>query len=154
MREPSESSSETTLLGEPTDAAMWRSVEATVRDVLLPALTDDWARVTAIQLLGMAQLATTRPPDPTSRRVAELAQVLDRLGDNPLVAPHWAGPAASPEAVLAAVGSVLAGAVARDDAASDEVRAELRPVVVRHLDEDLAVTGPLMPYFRGQLPDA
>ena len=42
----------------------------------------------------------------------------------------------------------------RDDAAGDEVRAELRPVVSRHLDEDLAVTGMLMPYFRGQLPDA
>ena len=49
---------------------------------------------------------------------------------------------------------MLAGAVARDDAAGDEVRAQLRPVVRRHLDEDLAVTGMLMPYFRGQLPDA
>ncbi len=63
-------------------------------------------------------------------------------------------PATSSDAVLGAVGAVLAGAVARDDAAGDEVRAELRPVVSRHLDEDLAVTGMLMPYFRGQLPDA
>ena len=49
---------------------------------------------------------------------------------------------------------MLADAVSRDDGAGDEVRAELRPVVSRHLDEDLAVTGMLMPYFRGQLPDA
>ena len=56
--------------------------------------------------------------------------------------------------MLAAVSAVLADAVDRDDAAGDEVRAELRTVVSRHLDEDLAVTGMLMPYFRGQLPDA
>jgi hypothetical protein len=62
--------------------------------------------------------------------------------------------AAAPEAVLTAVGAVLAGAVGRGDAAGDEVRAQLRPVVRRHLDEDLTVTGMLMPYFRGQLPDA
>ena len=139
---------------EPSDGEMWRSVEATVRDVLLPSLADDWARVTAIQLVGMARFAATRPADPTPARVAELTEVLDRLGANPVVAPHWPVSSASPEAVFAAVGAVLAGAVARDDASADEVRAELRPVVSRHLDEDLAVTGMLMPYFRGQLPDA
>jgi hypothetical protein len=139
---------------EPTDGEMWRSVEVTVRDVLLPSLTDEWARVTAIHLIGMARFAAGRPADPTSSRVVELAGVLDRLGANPVVAPHWPAPASSPEDVLAAVGAVLAGAVVRDDAAGDEVRAELRSVVRRHLDEDLAVTGMLMPYFRGQLPDA
>ncbi|MET0458174.1 MAG: hypothetical protein ABW195_02935 [Ilumatobacteraceae bacterium] len=139
---------------EPTDTAMWRSVEETVRDVLLPALTDDWARVTAIQLVGMARFAATRPPDPTSARVAELTEALDRLGGNPVVAPHWPVSSASPESTFAAVGAVLAGAVVRDDAAGDAVRAELRSVVSRHLDEDLAVSGMLMPYFRGQLPDA
>jgi len=49
---------------------------------------------------------------------------------------------------------VLGDAVSRDDAAGDEVRARVRPIVSRHLDEDLEVTGMLMPYFRGQLPDA
>ena len=52
------------------------------------------------------------------------------------------------------VGRVLADAVGRDDAAADEVRAVLRPVVVRQLDDELAVTGVLMPYFRGAMPDA
>jgi hypothetical protein len=82
---------------EPSDAAMWRAVEATVRDVLLPSLADDWARVVAVQLVGMARFATTRPADPTPARVAELATVLDRLRDNPVVAPHWPVPATSPE---------------------------------------------------------
>jgi hypothetical protein len=133
---------------------MWRAVEATVRDVLLPSIAGDWARVAAVQLVGMARFAATRPADPTPARVAELAAVLDRLSENPVVARHWPVAASSPEAVLGAAGAVLAGAVARDDAAGDEVRTELRPVVSRHLDEDLAVTGMLMPYFRGQLPDA
>jgi len=56
--------------------------------------------------------------------------------------------------VLSAVSAVLGDAVSRDDAAGDDVRARVRPIVSRHLDEDLAVTGMLMPYFRGQLPDA
>jgi hypothetical protein len=139
---------------EPSDAAMWRAVEATVRDVLLPSVGDDWARVIAVQLVGMAHFAATRPADPTPARVAELAAVLDRLSQNPVVTPHWPVAESAPKAVLGAAGAVLAGAVARDDAAGDEVRAELRPVVSRHLDDDLAVTGMLLPYFRGQLPDA
>jgi hypothetical protein len=133
---------------------MWRSVETTVRDVLLPSLGDDWARVIAVQLVGMARFAATRPADPTPARVAELAAMLDRLSQNPVVTPHWPAPDPSAEAVLGAASAVLAGAVTRDDAAGDEIRAELRPVVSRHLDDDLAVTGMLMPYFRGQLPDA
>ena len=56
--------------------------------------------------------------------------------------------------MLTAVSAVLADAVSRHDAAGDEVRAELRALVSRQLDDDLAVTGMLMPYFRGQLPDA
>ena len=92
--------------------------------------------------------------DPTPARVAELATMLDRLAGNPIVAAHWPAPSTEPGAVLGAVGAVLADAVSRDDAAGDEMRAGLRSVVSRHLDEDLAVTGMLMPYFRGQLPDA
>jgi hypothetical protein len=133
---------------------MWRCVETTVRDVLLPGLSDDWARVTAVQLVGMARFAASRPPDPTPARAAELAGVLDRLVANPVVADHWPAPSANPAGVLQAVGAVLAAAVSRADPDGDQVRAELRPVVSRHLDEDLAVTSMLMPYFRGQLPDA
>jgi hypothetical protein len=139
---------------EPADAEMWRSVEATVRDVLLPTIADDWARVIAVQLVGMARFAATRPPDPMPARVSELTGVLDGLAANPIVARHWPPPSHGPATVLAAVSSVLADAVSRDDAPGDEVRAQVRSVVSRHLDDDLAVTGMLMPYFRGQLPDA
>ena len=139
---------------EPADSDMWRSVEATVRDVLLPSVADDWARVIAVQLVGMARYAATRPPDPLPGRVAELRAALDELAGNPIVDGRW--PAASEDAadVLSAVSAVLGDAVSRDDAAGDDVRARVRPIVSRHLDEDLAVTGMLMPYFRGQLSDA
>jgi hypothetical protein len=139
---------------EPPDEQLWRSVEATVRTVLLPAVHDDWARVIAVQLAGIAHLAATRPPDPTPARVVELAAALDRLAANPIVASRWTGTDRTPVAVFAAVGAVLAEAVHREDAKGDEIRSTLRPIVSRHLDDDLAVTGPLMSYFRGQLPDA
>ena len=86
--------------------------------------------------------------------MVELAEALDRLAGNPVVAAHWPSEATEPGVVLAAVSAILGDAVSRDDAAGDEVRAGLRTIVSRHLDEDLAVTGMLMPYFRGQLPDA
>lgn len=141
------------MVREPTDADLWRSVEVTVRNVLLPSLADDWARVAAIQLIGLAEFARTRPEDPLDDRVAELATVLDALGDNPIVAAHRPASAEDAAAVLGAVSAILADAVARQDDAGDEVRARLRPIVSRQLDDDLAVTGPLMPYFRGQLPE-
>jgi hypothetical protein len=141
-------------VGEPTDAEMWRSVETTVRNVLLPSITDEWARVITVQLVGLARYASTRPPDPTAARVAELATTLELLAGNPVVAAHWQSQSTEPLAVLRAVGAILADGVSRDDQPGDDIRSALRSVVSRHLDEDLAVTGMLMPYFRGQLPDA
>ena len=141
-------------MNEPSDPEMWRSVEATVRNVLLPSISDEWARVITVQLIGMARYAATRPSDATSPRIVALAETLDTLSGNPVVAAHWPSQSTEPPAVLAAVSAVLADAVTRDDEAADEVRAVLRSIVSSHLDEDLAVTGMLMPYFRGQLPDA
>ncbi len=141
-------------MSEPSDAEMWRSVEATVRNVLLPSISDEWARVITVQLAGMARYAASRPSDPTSTRVIELTETLDRLAGNPLVAPYWPSQSTDPSAVYAAVSAVLAAAVSRDDQAGADVRDGLRAIVSRHLDEDLAVTSMLMPYFRGQLPDA
>ena len=141
-------------MGEPSDAEMWRSVEATVRDVLLPSISDEWARVITVQLVGMAHYAATRPSDPMATRVIELTETLEQLAGNPIVAAHWPAKSTGPGAVVAAVSAVLADAVSRDDEAANDVRASLRSIVSRHLDEDLAVTGMLMPYFRGKLPDA
>ena len=122
--------------------------------MLLPSLADDWAKVAAVQLLGVARLAMSRPADQTPARVAELAAALDSLRGYDVVDAHWPATSDDPVTVLRAVSRVLAAVVAADDDPSSTVRSTLRPIVSRHLDEDLAVTGPLMPYFRGQLPDA
>jgi hypothetical protein len=136
------------------DADLWRSVERTVRNVLLPALDSEWARISAVQLIGMARYAAARPDDPGPERARELADLLDGLSANPIVAAQWPQRTTEPAAVAQSVGRVLADAVGRDDAAGDEVRAVLRPVVVRQLDDELAVTGVMVPYFRGAMPDA
>jgi hypothetical protein len=134
------------------DRQLWRGVDATVLDVLLPAIPDDqpWARAVAVQLVGLARYAARRPADESEARIAELADVLDRLAGNPLVVAAWQGDRAA-DAVLGAAGAVLAAAVGRDDPAAGEVGRILRPVVVRQLDDELAATAPLVDAFRGRL---
>ena len=39
------------------------------------------------------------------------------------------------------------------NAAADEIRAVLRPVLVRQLDDELAVTAPLVSAFRGVIDE-
>jgi hypothetical protein len=61
--------------------------------------------------------------------------------------------------VLAAAASLLAAAAGTDDAdgdmggRADKVRDDLRAVLLRHLDEDLATEDVLLGVFRGRLPD-
>ena len=138
--------------GALTDAEILRSVETTVLEVLLPALRADaeWATATAVQLVGLVRYAATRSPDRTPERVDELAALLRTLGDNEIVAASWDGDP-SADAIMAAVSAVLAASVSRADPAAQQVREVLRPVVVRHLDEELAETAPLVDAFRGNL---
>jgi hypothetical protein len=137
-------------MAELSDDELWRSVEHTIEHVLLPAIdaSDEWARSAAVQLIGLARYGRTRaviPDDP-----AELIAVLHRLSSNPLVNQNWRSirTAADLEATL---GAVLAAAVHDDTPAGDEIRTELRPLVIARLDADLAATQGLIPYFRGQL---
>lgn len=138
--------------GQLDDAELWRCVEATVRDVLIPALVDDadWARAAAVQLVGLARYAGHRPISLGKNRVDELSAILDAKSNNELVAKHWRGNDAS-ASVMDVVGRILAEAVVRSDPDADEIRRSLRPIVVRHLDEDLVLTSPLVNAFRGQL---
>lgn len=137
---------------EPSDAELWHGVEHTVHRVLLPHIDDEWARAAAVQLIGVARYAASRTPGRDERDTAELVHVLDALARNPLVAEHSRSSDA-PHDVFAAVGAILAAAVADDGAAGDEVRSVLRPVVTRQLDDELAETGSMIPYFRGQIDD-
>jgi hypothetical protein len=135
-----------------TDAEIHRAVHRTIVDVLLPAIGDDseWARAAAIQLAGLARYAERRGVDRTEARVAELGELLATIATNELVAEHWDG-GRTQRSVMGAAGAVLAAAVDRHDAAADEARRTLRPVVVRQLDDELAETAPLVDAFRGKL---
>jgi hypothetical protein len=137
-----------------TDAEILRSVEVTIREQLLPALPADqaWARAVAVQLAGLVRYAIRRGPDATVARIDELADALTSLSHNDLVSAAWAGDR-SQRAVMAAMSEVLVAAVTRADGAADEVRAVLRPLVVRQLDDELASTAPLVDAFRGKLDD-
>ena len=151
-------------VGRPSEGALWASVAETVQKVVLPALGDDpHTRQVAIHLVGLATYAGRRGPDPTPARIDELADVLDaaaRTGD-PLVDGRWTeGSPRTPEDVLSAAGAVLAAAAeadGTDEAGPDEtglaVRDDLRMVLLRQLEEDLATEDVLLAAFRGRLPD-
>jgi hypothetical protein len=150
-------------VGRPSDGAMWASVAETVRQVILPALGDDpHTRQVAIHLVGLATYAGRRGQDPVPARIDEIADLLDRAAQagDPLVNGRWtAGAARTSVEVLAAAGAVLAAAVENDVAghrAGDEAHAtrrDLRAILVRQLDDDLATEDVLLGAFRGRLPD-
>lgn len=129
-----------------SDAALWASVVETLRGVVLPGMDDGHARLATTQLVGLAEHARTRGPDPEPERQEELAAALAALTGNPLVP-------ADPGSVLSRAAGALAAAAGRYDEAATAVRATLRPVLIDHLDDDLAAGEMLGAAFRGQLPD-
>ncbi len=136
--------------GPLTDAEVWACVEHTLRQVILPALPADqeWARAATVQLVGLVRYAATRPPggDVAERRRAELVEALGAVEGNPLV-PAGGEPADR-------VAAALVAAVGDTGEDAQQIRAVLRPVVVAHLDEEVAVTGPLVDAFRGRLDES
>lgn len=131
-------------MAEPADHDLWRCVESTVRDVVAPAIEDPEVHLVAEQTVALAQHARTRPEDPTVERAAEVGRALDDLADNPLVVDEWPIVSNRPGDVLAAASRVLVAAIGEGGAAADAVRSRLRPVLVRHVDDDLAVTAQLL----------
>ena len=156
--EPAAAATDEPVVGWPTDSALWASMATTLREVVLPDVTDPHHRQVVIQLVGLAAYAHDRGPDPTPARVAEVAAALDALAadGNALVAARWPVDADDPGAVMRVASEVLADAVDRDDADADHLLAAqraLRAILVRHLDEDLATEDVLLSAFRGRLPD-
>ncbi len=144
-------------IGRPTDAALWASVAHTLREVVLPAVIDEFARLTVVQLVGLARYAMERGDDPTAARTQALADALNQLSGLPVVDACWpVGSQASTAAVMEAASAVLAACVSlpSDDPQAVAVRAVLRPVVVAQLDADLVGNVVLLDAFRGRLPDA
>jgi hypothetical protein len=118
------------MSGRPTEGAIWASVAETLRNTVLPSLTDAHARNVTTQLIGLAIYARDRGDDPSDQRLVELAQAL--------------GPAAGRD-VLRSCAAVLADSEHPTYAAVCEV-------LKRHLDEDLATEAVLLEAFRGRLP--
>jgi hypothetical protein len=144
-------------IGRPSDGAMWTSVVATLREVVLPGLDDPHRRQVAIHLMGVAAYARDRGADPNPARASELASALDGLvrDGNELAQRHWrVGAAPDPHHVLAATSAVLVAAVdagAGDDAG--RAQAALRPILARHLADDLAAEEVMLRAFRGVVPE-
>ena len=130
----------------PSDESLWVSVENTLRDVILPAITDEFARLSAAQLIGLAEYARRRGDDPREPRSVELAAILDQMSSNAIVAAHWPH-----DDLNACLSAILVDALTRSDVEGDEVRERLRPVVVAHLDNDLLASSVLGRPFRGGL---
>lgn len=131
----------------PSDEALWASVAETLRTVVLPALDEGThVHATAVQLVGLAAYASSRGADPSASRRAALDAALAGLGANPLVPAEGT----TEERVAAA----LAAAAGRVDDDASAARDALRPLLLAHLDADLAATAGLGEAFRGRLPDA
>lgn len=147
-------SPEVTVLASFSDAEILRSVEQTLRDVVLPALPEgeEWARTASVQLIGLVRYALRREPDRSALYLQELLATLESLQANALVSELWGGER-SQRQVMEVCGAILARSAGEESAASEEVRAVLRPVVLDHLDQELAETTPLVAAFRGNLED-
>ena len=115
----------------PSDAALWASMADTLRNTVLPNLTDPLARNATIQLIGLAVYAGKRGSDPTSRRQEELSAAM--------------GPAAGQDVMRSCI-AVLADPYHR-------AHSTIREILERHLDEDLESEAALLRAFRGQVAD-
>jgi hypothetical protein len=114
-----------------SDAAMWASVAATLRNTVLPNLTDAHARDATVQMIGLATYAERRGSDPTRRRHEELSAALG---------------AAAGQDVMRSCIAVLADPYHRDNGL-------IREILERHLDEDLENETVLLTALKGPVSD-
>ena len=102
----------------PSDRALWHAVVETLRDGVLPHVTDEHAALQTERLIGMATYARDRGDDPQPHR---------------------------DHAIEALIGSDDPATVLAD--AADPRRPRLQSLLVSHLDADLAVEHVLLAHF-------
>ncbi|MEY2582053.1 MAG: hypothetical protein QOE09_1902 [Ilumatobacteraceae bacterium] len=110
---------------------MWASVADTLRNTVLPQVTDPAARSATIQLIGMAIYAGRRGSDPQRRRLDELSVALG---------------ASAGQDVLRSCLAVLADPYHR-------AHRHIRDILESHLEEDLESETVLLKALGGQLPN-
>ena len=124
--------------GPVDDAVLWRALDATIRDVVVPALPPGHALDTAVQLTGLARYAAARPAPDADGRARELHEALGTQPD---------GAAPDLGAALREASRVLVDAVAEPDPHGPAGR--VRAVLLDQLDRDIQVAAPLLETFSG-----
>lgn len=110
---------------------MWASVAETLRNAVLPEVTDPEARAATIQLIAMAIYAGRRGNDPQRRRLDELSHALG---------------ASAGQDVLRSCSAVLADPYHR-------ALTPIREILGEHLDQDLESEAVLLKALEGLLPN-
>jgi hypothetical protein len=134
----------------PTQEELLRGAIRAVDEILAPELQSAWARATAVQLKALLDYTLRRQArDLQAEQDAELAAALASLTAAHPALAGVAGPfdMTDSTAIREAAGALLVYAQQHDDAAAAAIRAELRPIAVRHCAEDLEESGPLLQGF-------
>jgi hypothetical protein len=134
----------------PTQEELLRGAIRAIEEILAPELQSAWARATAVQLKALLHYTLKRQErDLQAEQDAELAAALGALtAAHPALAALTGSVDARDSAALReATGALLVYAQQHADAAAAAIRAELRPIVVRHCAEDLEESAPLLQAF-------
>jgi aminoglycoside phosphotransferase (APT) family kinase protein len=132
----------TTVSDRPDDLALWRSVAATLEDLVLPSLKPGFERDSARQLVGLCRYAQARTSGGSQARVLALTEALGGATEDSEL-----------PALLAQAADLLVEAVRAPDDAEAQARAEVvRSHLKAILAEDIAEAAPLMETFSGHTP--
>lgn len=124
----------------------------TLEEVLMPELATPWAKSSAIGLLGQLRYARARADgDDLAEQNAALQRCLAGLSSEfselrKIVEAAATSGDASRD-LREQAGKLLVFAVGNEGAATDAVRERLRPLLVEHLQRDLAASTPMLHAF-------
>ncbi len=136
----------------PTPDELLRGAIRTIEDVLVPELRSDWARTSAMGLLGQLRYALARQvSDSLAAQDAELEECLNGLLEEFARLREVAGAAEATGDVSWDLrersGRLLVFALDGESDAAAAVRARLRPLLTSHVARDLGETGPMLQAF-------
>jgi hypothetical protein len=132
---------------------------ATIRDVLIPNLTDTWARASAVQLTGLLTYARCFSTDlGLAEHVTEIGSAIGSLLARypelrePFASRH---PGLYNEAgavdTLQLASDMLVYAIRNQNSASEAIHGELRPLLVRQLGVESQRTSAMLMTFSGAM---